>query len=152
MLSEDFVPATKHDDVSWHYQSAHGLFLIFGRWNNAAAHIALYLRWIIEGGLMGPSLVGFPEGKDMVERARAGEITYTSLLRWNDGKLVSHMLTSEADEFTKSFYDAYLEKLESLFPGFPLRKPETAYRYHEIKKMIDIEYENWKCRSGRPTS
>lgn len=122
--------STKYDDADYHDPDGNR------EEEFAAGHIALFLRWCDQRGLIFEFLN--EESGAELAKARAGAITYTEfLLSQCDGKLLDEFLSEEGNRFAAAYYDRYLEDFRAI-SGFPAySRTELEHDYAAISTFLD---------------
>ena len=142
----------KYDDASWHYESTPE-----GpeeeRWNVAAAHIGVYLKWCLLKGWAGELHTDDEFGTAALEKVRSAEMTGTEFfISHCDCKFTDEDLVEEGNDFTTYYYEGdFASDVESLENGKLLSSPEGDFDYSRLSELFDRRYEEW-VSSGRPTA
>ena len=140
----------KYDDASWHIESTPD-----GpedeRWDAAAAHIAVYLRWCLLKGWAGELHTSDADSVDSIKAVLAGTMRATEFLSTHcDSKLMDEDLNDEGNAFTAFYYDSgYADDLEHLSGGGVLSLPEESYDLSRFQEVLDKRYAEWVA-AGRP--
>jgi hypothetical protein len=112
----------------------------------AAAHIGLFLQWLIRRDLHSPEMI--PEAH--VAAVRDGRLTGSDLMDDIDGKLGSFDVTAEGAAFTGFMYDRYLDAFNEEFAeDGEYATLDDAASYVRIAPRIDALWETWVA-AGRP--
>lgn len=151
------------DNVSWHFEDAYDGYC--KRFNceddeengdnikagtiYAATHIGIYMAWIIKHNFEGE--IHKKNSKEDLEKVRNEEMTGTEFLLKNcGGKLLSIDLNEEGLEFTRDYYNYYLEDYADLILciydiEYSVYEVEDKWsNYKEISDMLDDAYEDFK--------
>src|SRR5262245_6883638 len=141
-----------YDKADYHYETIREEGLPD---EHAGNHIVLFLRWLIENGLVSELFV--TEGAEPLARWRAGELGIHGLFEWWDEVLVSDMLSDEGNAFAMRYFDydngKYLEDLRQTLQGALPSEFHIAYsdeNYAKLRPVIDRRYANWKLRKDEP--
>lgn len=140
----------KFDDASWHYDST-PKGSEEKRWDVAAAHIGIYLKWCLLKGWAGELHTEDETSAEAVEAVKTGTMTGTKfLIEQCDCKLTNEDLSDEGLAFTSYYYDdLYPHDAEPLIDGKMLSSPEEKYDFARLSAVIDKRYADW-LSAGRP--
>jgi hypothetical protein len=132
--------AVKLDDRDWHL-GGEGRAADRAAW--AAAHIPVFLAWLIERDLVGPEIepaIAIAVGARSIDLADVAEAA--------DGVLVTSMLTDEGAEFAIAVYDDYLGDWHAAFGDAADRclVPPTWATYEQMAPQIDARLVEWRGR------
>lgn len=140
----------KYDDAKWHFESTPE-----GdkdtRWNQAAAHIGVYLRCCFAQGWIGEQHAEDDAARLAAREVIAGIRTGTDfLITYSDCRLLDDDLSEEGNAFTAYYYDKeYTADIEPFIKGELLNVSEAQYDYLKIKAVFDKRYAEWVAQ-GRP--
>jgi hypothetical protein len=139
----DMFRDKKFDDAGWHIESA----VAAGQPpENAVAHIALYLTWLIRHDLVERSLFG----PARVAAVKSGAVVGADGIDWVDGKLISSMMTDDGAKFSEELYDRYLTVFDEAFAEEPeYSVPGDASAYSRIEPVIDLLWSEWSAKRVR---
>lgn len=136
----DMFRNKKFDDAGWHIESA----VAAGQPpENAGAHIALYLTWLIRHDLVERSLFGSAQ----VAAVKSGAVVGRDGIDWVDEKLISSMMTDDGAQFSEQLYDRYLTVFDEAFADEPeYSVPGDASAYSRIEPVIDLLWSEWSAK------
>lgn len=135
-----------YDKAKYHHETIHQHGLSE---EHAANHTVIFLRWLIEHGMM--SDLFEREGPDILRRFRAGEATIHQLYDWWDCCLINDMLSEEGNVFALHYFDFdrgrylrdYVAALQGTLPT-EFHVDYTEDNYQRMRQIIDRRYEGWK--------
>jgi hypothetical protein len=142
----------KYDDASWHYESTQE-----GpedeRWNVAAAHIGVYLKWCLLRGWAGELHTCDDFGTAGLKKVQSAEMTGTEFfISHCDCKFTDEDLDDEGNAFTAYYYEGdFVSDLESIEEGKVLSSPEGNFDFNRLSELFNRRYEEW-VSSGRPAT
>jgi hypothetical protein len=124
---------------------------------HAANHAVVFLRWLIERGLVSQEFEN--EAKEVLEKYRAGKASIHDVYEWEDCCLSSDMLSDEGNAFARHYFDFeqglypqdYCGTLAESAPTiFHVEYSEANYR--KLLPTIDRRYKEWKSQAsaGKP--
>lgn len=135
----------KYDDVDWHVD---GALEASQPEENAAAHIGLYLAWLIRRHMHSAEFL--PD--EWVEAVKNGAMYGTAALSGADNKLMSDLMTAEGAAFTDWYYPNYLDDFATTFPDQPdYAVVEDSTSQARMEPVLDVRFREW-VEAGRPVS
>lgn len=160
---------SKFDNVNWHFDDAYNGYCkrfnceedkqdrghVNAGLRYASTHMGMYIAWIIKNNLEGS--IHKEYSHDDLEKVKKEEMTGVEFLFKNcDGKLWCEDFSEEGLEFTRSYYDYYLQDYSDLVLcefdiEYSIYEVEDKWdNYRSVGHMLDHAYSNFKKgKSGR---
>ncbi|MFC3716177.1 hypothetical protein ACFONC_08440 [Luteimonas soli] len=141
-----------YDKAKYHYETISQAGLPDA---HASNHIVPVFRWLIENDLMSEFFTS--EGREPLERYRAGEVSIHELFEWWDTCLISDMISDQGNEFAMAYFDydrgQYLKDYQRTLVGNLPSEFHVVYsnsNYAKLKRAIDCRYRQWSAKKGKP--
>jgi hypothetical protein len=150
MTTDLLEEAVKFDDYDWHAGSLPDDL----PFEQGFVHIGVYLAWLLERDLLAvhDELLSYPPTALALKAVQRRELTGSVLNDHVDGKLMSDLMTTEGDAFTRYYYDRYLGDyaavMTRLYPT-EYHAADSWDTYDRMRPVIDSAYDAW-IAAGRP--
>ena len=135
-----------YDKAKYHFDTVAELGLSD---EHAANHTVMFLRWLIEHGMMSDFFE--QESQEPLRQFRAGQMSIHEIYEWWDGCLVNDMLSEEGNAFAMHYFDMdrgrymddYVATLQGTLPT-EFHVEYSEHNYQKLCQVIDGRYAEWK--------
>ena len=128
-----------YDRGDWHSDACADLGLPE---ENAATHIALYVKWCICRKLISDELE--KDDAEPLDKIRSGNMSASAYFdKYMDWKFGDWCLNEAGSSFTSSYYDQYLKDLAEKFPDV-IYGTEASVSFDRLSMMLDQRHAEFK--------
>ncbi|WP_445370099.1 hypothetical protein ACH518_00370 (plasmid) [Methylomonas sp. HW2-6] len=109
---------------------------------NAATHIAAYVRWCIQRNLIAEEIA--KEDSEVLEQVRKGELSAATYFdEYMDWKFGEWNLNDVGNQFTSAYYESYLADLGIFFPNVVYGEWESI-DFDRLASFLDVKFNEFK--------